>query len=208
MYDTIAHCAVLNAMTLFVCYAEDLLEDMMQAEEERNKQGHKWVTKVRELMKFRDENGGRCDVPWSHPLLGGWVSTQRECFKKSKMSAERMSKLSMSAKSKLSMSAERITILDAIGFVWNASDKRGGQQDDGRWNLQLEELKKYRKEHGDCLVPNRYNVNQKLGNWVDTQRKHYRLMKKGEKSQMTEERVEKLEAIGFVWKGKVGVHRR
>ena len=116
MYDTIAHLAVVNVMTLFVSYAEDVLEDMLRVEEEKNKYGRKWVTSVRELMKFRDENGGRCDVPRSHPSLGRWVRSQRKCFKYS------------------NMSAERITILDAIGFVWIALDKSGGQQDDG-WRL-------------------------------------------------------------------------
>ena len=190
MYDTIAHCAVLNAMTLFVCYAEDLLEDMLQAEEEKNKHGRNWAMSVRELMKFRDENGGRCDVPQSRLSLGGWVNTQRKCFKNSNMSAERK------------------TILDAIGFVWDAVDRRGGSQhDDGKWNLWLEELNEYKKEHGDCLVPQGYNDNPKLGSWVHNQRAEYQLMKTGKKSKITEERVEKLEAIDFVWKAKVGPRR-
>ena len=56
MYDTVAHCAVVNLMTLFFCNADDL-EDMLRAEEKK-KHGRKWVKRARELMKFRDENGG------------------------------------------------------------------------------------------------------------------------------------------------------
>ena len=108
---------------------------------------------------------------------------------------------------KRSVSAERIKILDALGFVWNASDKGGGQQDDGRWNERLEELKEYQEDHGDCLVPRGYNVNQELANWVHTQRTQYQLMKKRKNSTMTEERVQKLEAIDFVWKAKRGGRR-
>ena len=157
------------------CNADDL-EDMLRVEEKK-KHGRKWVKRARELMKYRDENGGRCDVPMSSPSLGGWVGTQRTL-------------------SKSSMSAERINILDALGFVWN--------WDDLQWNKLLGELKEYKKEHGHCLVPNRYNDNPKLGTWVQHQRTQYQLMKKGKKSKITKERVEKLKESGFVWKPKRG----
>ena len=91
---------------------------------------------------------------------------------------------------------------------WGAVDKRVGQQDDDRWNKRLGELKVYREENGDCVVPRGYNDNQKLGRWVNNQRAQYRLMKDGKKSQMTEERAQKLEEAGFVWKAKVGRRRR
>lgn len=29
---------------------------------------------------------------------------------------------------------------------------------------------KYKRDHGDCLVPSRYEPNPKLGKWVETQR--------------------------------------
>ena len=35
----------------------------------------------------------------------------------------------------------------------------------------IDELKKYKKEHGDCNVPLDYGPNPTLGIWVDSQRK-------------------------------------
>lgn len=74
--------------------------------------------------------------------------------------------------------------------------------------------------HGDCLVPSRYEANLKLGKWVETQRYEYTKLKRAEaglpveKSQeeksdgkpratnarLTEERLRRLESIGFEWK--------
>jgi rubrerythrin len=38
-----------------------------------------------------------------------------------------------------------------------------------QWDNMFERLKKYKAEHGDCLVPKRYVADPKLGTWVETQ---------------------------------------
>ena len=48
------------------------------------------------------------------------------------------------------------------------------------------ELEKYKAEHGDCLVPKRYEENRSLGNWVNKQRQLYRKFLAGESSSMTQ----------------------
>eukprot|EP00978_Attheya_sp_CCMP212_P014294 scaffold36365_cov29-Attheya_sp.AAC.1 len=62
-----------------------------------------------------------------------------------------------------------------------------------QWNQMYSLLEAYKEIHGDCLVPNRYIFNPKLGIWVSTQRKD----KKKEK--MQPEREERLRRIGFSW---------
>jgi len=62
----------------------------------------------------------------------------------------------------------------------------------------------YKENHGDCLVPRRYEGNPKLGSWVNARREMYYDTKKGETTQMTKERIHKLEGKGFVWKVKRG----
>ncbi|MCK5876391.1 MAG: helicase associated domain-containing protein, partial [Candidatus Marithrix sp.] len=51
----------------------------------------------------------------------------------------------------------------------------------------------YKDKYGDCKVPNRYYENKQLGNWVSRQRR----AKKERK--LSEERIQRLDAIGFVW---------
>jgi len=82
------------------------------------------------------------------------------------------------------------------------------------WNERYDELKAYKEKFGDCLVnchhlkskkialisstllilfsyfsfpqqvPERYEKNHRLGTWVRTQRKHYKLMRNGKISSM------------------------
>ena len=68
-----------------------------------------------------------------------------------------------------------------------------------RWNVMFERLKKYKEEHGDCLVPYRYEGDPSLGRWVSAQRKISTLDNKTKG-----ERRDKLNSIGFVWSVKEG----
>ncbi|KAL7554703.1 hypothetical protein ACHAWF_018247 [Thalassiosira exigua] len=56
--------------------------------------------------------------------------------------------------------------------------------------------KKWSYEH--CDVPQSQG---QLGQWVWTQRKQYKLLREGQHSLMTEERIQQLEGIGFQWSG-------
>ena len=49
------------------------------------------------------------------------------------------------------------------------------------------------------LVPTKYPANPALGRWLSTQRSQYKLYMDGERSTMTEQRVRRLDSIGFVW---------
>ena len=51
---------------------------------------------------------------------------------------------------------------------------------------KIVDLSKYKAEHGDCLVPKRYEENPTLGNWVNKQRQLFKKYVKGENSSMTE----------------------
>ena len=69
----------------------------------------------------------------------------------------------------------------------------------GQWAEKFEELVTYKKQTGHCLVPHTYQANLPLARWVKRQRYQYKLMHEGKSSTMTEERVQALEKIGFVW---------
>lgn len=89
-------------------------------------------------------------------------------------------------------------------------------------------LEQYKLKHGDCLVPKRFKGDPKLGTWCDTQRVAYKKMKRklaevgtdsttlasgtdresryaelhSERTvtgRLTDERIRRLEDIGFVW---------
>jgi hypothetical protein len=56
---------------------------------------------------------------------------------------------------------------------------------ESKFEARFCELTKFIRLHGHSLVPAVYPANQKLSNWVQTQRRQYKLMKEGKKSQMT-----------------------
>ena len=63
------------------------------------------------------------------------------------------------------LTKKRVQKLNEIGFVWDALE--------AIWFGRLQELKAYRKNHGDTLVPQSYPANPSLGKWVHTQRSDY-----------------------------------
>jgi len=56
-----------------------------------------------------------------------------------------------------------------------------------------------KKDNGDCLVPTEYASNPTLGKWVNTQRQEYRRYVENKPSQITPERIHRLNDIGFIW---------
>jgi hypothetical protein len=83
------------------------------------------------------------------------------------------------------LSKNRIKCLEEMGFVWNPIDSQ--------WEEMFTKLKEYKNKRGDCNVSKHRTENKQLGLWVSRQRSNYR------KGQLTEERIKRLEDIGFVW---------
>ena len=146
-----------------------------------------WNQRIRELKEYRKEFGD-CLVPRNYKenkALGRWVNTQRDQYQ-----LKQQGKHSQ-------ITDDRIEELEKIGFVWKV---KADNQD--VWNQRIRELKEYRKEFGDCLVPYTYKDNKALGIWVSTQRQQYKLKQQGKYSKITDDRIDELEKIGFVWKVK------
>jgi len=81
------------------------------------------------------------------------------------------------------------------------SDDDDSTEDVGSpWNIKYKQLRQYRMANGDCKVPFTYKQNQPLGRWVGNQRTYYGNVQTGKKGQkITQERIEKLDSIGFFW---------
>ncbi len=116
---------------------------------------------------------GHCNVPQNcldNKSLGAWVSTQRARRKQNNLEQEQIDKL------------------DSIGFIWNPNDALVIA-----WEEKFNELKKFKKNHGNCDVPGEYSENQSLASWVIAQRARYR------RNSLEQERINKLDSIGFDW---------
>jgi hypothetical protein len=70
------------------------------------------------------------------------------------------------------------------------------------WNKRFEELKQFWRDHGHSNVPRGYDKNKALASWVSNQRHKYKnyVGKKGAGiGSMIQERIKKLESVGFEW---------
>ena len=166
-----------------------------------------WDKHFEELKAYKAETG-HVNVPARYPKnrrLGIWVSAQRQNFKALQKGGDR------SASSRLSQ--KRINLLNQLGFAWalRSRDTLGES-----WEQKLRELKNFRTLYGHCRVPSRYPPNPELGIWVGTQRTQYRLWLRAQQdgkanvgqTTMTEDRIQLLEEIGFVWALRSGENRK
>lgn len=88
---------------------------------------------------------------------------------------------------------QQIARLDSIGMVW-------GNRNDRQWNQGYQEAKRYFEAHGDLRVPVNYVSSEgyALGKWVKRQR-YTRQNPEKSCGALTEERMERLDAIGMIW---------
>ncbi len=144
-----------------------------------------WKDYYTRLALFK-ERYGHVLVPRKYeedPKLAAWVETQRALwnrdFNQSKdkrntalsaaytntdQSWATTNKAALSQHAALLPTTRRLTLerkeqLDALGFVWSLRSKRI----DDHWHEMFNQLVDYKNQHGDCLVPSRYEANLKLG---------------------------------------------
>ena len=144
-------------------------------------QAGQWAEKFEELCDYKQKMG-HCLVPHTYNenlALARWVKRQRYQYK-----------LMMDGKSS-TMTAERVKALEEIGFVW---DSQGAA-----WGDRLGELEEFRKTYMHCNVPSNFSDNPRLATWIKCQRRQYKLYMEGKPSNMTPQRIQHLESLGFEW---------
>tara|TARA_B110000008_G_scaffold203693_1_gene202355 strand:+ start:178 stop:894 length:717 start_codon:yes stop_codon:yes gene_type:complete len=131
-----------------------------------------WEQGFSELAIYRDANS-HCLVPVTYKSASG--------FKLGSWIANQRTK-------KDQLTPDRIQRLNDLGFVWGPHT--------AKWKQGFSELASYKNANNDFRVPRRYKTASgfKLGSWVNTQRAAYK------KGQLTPERIQRLDELGFVWK--------
>jgi hypothetical protein len=111
-----------------------------------------WHQQHEKLVEFKRKKG-HCLVPTKYEQdksLGLWVNKQRSFHNNSKLRLDRMK------------------LLDELDFVWIV--ERGRNIDDKVWKQQDEKLVEFKRKKGHCLVPQKYDQDPPLADWVSTQR--------------------------------------
>ena len=145
----------------------------------------KWY-RMYELAREYYEKNHNLNIPNKYETsngekLGKWISTQRLAYKNRIIpSNERKTTFKP-------LSDSQVELLEKIGMVWEPLDLQ--------WHEMYRLAKRYFQEHGDLDVPNNYidSNGEKLGQWVQLQRRVYKRKK------LTNERIDLLELIGIQW---------
>jgi hypothetical protein len=137
-----------------------------------------WDEQYEDLLDFYYENG-HVNVPQGYEGgLGKWISYQRIQFRSRQM-----------GESNHTMTTDRMIRLSALGMVWDIFA--------AAWDESYQQLVEFCSQHGHANVP--ANAEESLSWWVQTQRREYKSYKEAKRSQMTPERIERLNKLGFVW---------
>lgn len=122
------------------------------------------------LREFKRKHG-HCDVTRrDDPVLAEWLGGQRRGFRRRLMSPLRQ------------------RILEGVGIVLDPVELW--------WEEQFEALRRFRQEHGHCVVGIHNAPNKQLLGWVQFQKMIW------SRGRLREDRRKRLEALGFVWNTK------
>jgi hypothetical protein len=147
-------------------------------------QNDQWNERFQELVEYH-QTFGHSHVPYHYKKsasLAWWVKRQRHQYKMKQDGNHS------------TLTDERERKLEALGFCWDSHT--------AVWEERLNELIDHRRQHGHTTISQTYNP--KLLIWVKCQRRQFKLYCAGEKSSMTQDRINKLNAAGFCWNPRRG----
>lgn len=148
----------------------------------------RWNDMYHRVAAFRAKHG-HCRVPnrfVEDSQLGFWVSAQRRQYKLMETTGAGASALT----------PERIRKLEEIDFQWSSTNPHHTP-----WEIRYEELREFVKKYGHAEVPIRWKENPKLSHWVSKQRHDFKLKKTKKSSRLSDDKVRKLNEVGFLWEG-------
>ena len=139
----------------------------------------KWLSCYEEVKQFKQEHGN-FSAPKDNKKLASWIRTQKQQYALLQQGKPNH------------MSQARLDLLNEIDFTW------AGEERDKVWNERYDELVAFHAKHnGSTRIPQDYKVFPQLYSWTTLQRRQLKSRKEGKPHKLTEERIQKLEAVGL-----------
>jgi hypothetical protein len=134
--------------------------------------GEFFDTRFADLLKYKKKHGDTnvSQLSKTHRALGQWVNRLRL--------------------TRHELPEEQRAQLEGIGFVWELKK----EWMEGQWETRFAELLEYKRQHGDCLVPQVCPDWYTLSRWVSRMRQT--------KDELDAERIRRLDEAGFIWDAK------
>lgn len=160
-----------------------------------------WLERFEDLKKYRRDHGDTC-VHRECWALYKWVEKQRADYKNynlKKMLDEDESLQQSLDNEKIEairsyhsgMNEERIHLLESEDFIWDPKEFA--------WQMKYDELLEWIALNGHGAIKRGKKNYTPLEGWAENQRRLYRKHLNGEKTTLTQERIDKLSRAGFVF---------
>jgi len=162
--------------------------------------GSTWNRSYHRLVQYKEQHGTTCipsmkvKTSESNPeilemyKLSSWVMRNRAQYKGFRDPPEARDG-SLKPVTIGHITPLRIHALEELGFVWDTKEEN--------WRKLFDELKAFKETHGHLRVS--LSTHPALYRWCDRQKLQYVLLKRGEPSNLNQERYQMLEGIGFTW---------
>ena len=151
---------------------------------------------VRQILL--DEKASIWDWKVTDGPLGLWMSRQRTLYKKyCRNDDNEQQQQQQQADGGQSLQAYQIELLETeLGFDCDSMTNDFIQAPlVVDWSDRMRQLQEFQEEHGHLNVPRTYTKHANLGSWVSKVRERYRFAT----SEKTQQRLEDLHDIGFIW---------
>jgi hypothetical protein len=166
-----------------------------------------WNDMLYQLLRFRADKG-QCMVPYkTGGELGRWVASQRAQYQnlqkgQEEGKVETTTPMATATVDANRLNEERVGVLESLGFVWDVVQA----DNEERWKKRFNDLVEFQRVHGHCNAAQSTD----LGKWVKMQRETKaetdlkkagtRPKRKKQRPCLSDERIAKLETIGFQWR--------
>ena len=162
----------------------------LKSRKNRQKSNVDFEERCEQLLEFKDEFG-HCNVPAKYSAniaFGSW------CHKMRYNHNQKLKGKPVSG----NIFQHQIKRLEEIGFQWKVSDHVE------TFEQRCRDLEAFKSEFGHCSVPRSYCEDPSLGTWCSTMRYSYHQKQQGKKPdrKLCQDRIDRLEKIGFRWKDK------
>ncbi|KAL7522838.1 hypothetical protein ACHAWX_007548 [Stephanocyclus meneghinianus] len=143
----------------------------------------KWKEMYLKLKTYYQLNGHSNVTDREDSKLAKWITRQRTCYANGQL-AEPNPAMGL-------IKPYQRDLLDQIDFCYNPREEQFAR------NVAM--LRAFKQEHGHCNVPMKHE-NMHLANFVQKWRREHRLYRGGKPSNMTQERFDMLQNVGFAWR--------
>jgi len=145
------------------------------------------------LLAFRVHNGNFHVSRAKFPTLHAWMQLLKKEYKiySSQQQQQQGSTSTTSEPIKSKLTDQQVSVLE---FYHVPLTSRG----DDHWSRFYNLLVQYKQSHGHCLVPRLCEI-PGLGDWVTDQRRQKKQKTQGQPTQLTDDREQLLESLGFAW---------